>query len=67
MSQQSIINELICKSPQKVKCEECHKEFTFTFENDVYLNLMTMKMGLICPHCNQEHTIGLTINMEKSK
>ena len=59
-----IINDLICKSPQKVKCEKCHKEFAFTFEDNVYFDLLTMRMGLKCPHCRTEHIIGLTINME---
>ena len=59
-----IMKELLCKSEQNVKCEKCHKDFSFTFGDDVYYNLMNGQLMVECPHCGAEHKLKITINME---
>lgn len=60
------ISSLILKQ-YDVVCDKCNKDFTLTFDEDCYINLVDGSIRVKCPHCNTEYKIYIMLKPVEEK
>lgn len=63
----SFVSELIVEAEQKVKCDNCNKDFSFTLKDNVFIHLGDGSIRVRCPHCESVYRIDLKLVLVKEQ
>ena len=59
----SFVSDLIIEAEQKVKCDKCNKDFSFTLKDDIFIFLGDGSVRVRCPFCESVYRIDLKLEL----